>query len=265
MILSIITINLNNVIGLRKTMESLVGQTFCDYEWIVIDGGSTDGSKELLETYRKRITHLVSEPDSGIYEAMNKGIALAQGEYLLFMNSGDRFANHSVLEYFFTHHDHADFIVGCSIQEGKTPSSKALNRSMSLKEEVFFLCTGAYPHQATFIRRTVFEKTGLYREDKRIASDWYQTINALFMRNATVSHLPVLVSICEKDGISSRMSRELGQERRELIHENPYFAVLFDFYTSNLEIVTALKDHRFVFFLFRIYFFLYRKLKPSRL
>jgi len=264
MILSIITINLNNVIGLRKTMESLVGQTFCDYEWIVIDGGSTDGSKELLDTYRKRITHLASEPDSGIYEAMNKGIALAQGEYLLFMNSGDRFANNSVLEYFVSHHDHADYIVGCSVQEGKEPSKKALNRSLSLEEEVFFLCTGAYPHQATFIRRTVFEKTGLYREDKRIASDWYQTINALFMRNATVSHLPVLVSICEKDGISSRMSRELGQERRELIHENPYFAVLFDFYTSNLEIVAALKNHRFVFFLFRIYFFLYRKLKPSR-
>lgn len=135
---------------------------------------------------------------------------------------------------------------------------------MSLKEEVFFLCTGAYPHQATFIRRTVFEKTGLYREDKRIASDWYQTINALFMRNATVSHLPVLVAICEKDGISSRMSQELGRERRDLIHENPYFAVLFDFYASNLEIVTALKDNRFVFFLFRIYFFLYRKLKFSR-
>lgn len=264
MLLSIITINLNNSYGLQRTINSFLTQTYQDFEWIVIDGGSTDGSKELLETYRKRITHLVSEPDSGIYEAMNKGIALAQGEYLLFMNSGDSFANHSVLEYFFTHHDHADFIVGCSIQEGKTPSSKALNRSMSLKEEVFFLCTGAYPHQATFIRRTVFEKTGLYREDKRIASDWYQTINALFMRNATVSHLPVLVAICEKDGISSRMSQELGRERWDLIHENPYFAVLFDFYASNLEIVTALKDNRFVFFLFRIYFFLYRKLKFSR-
>ena len=264
MVLSIITINLNNVIGLRKTMDSLVGQTFCDYEWIVIDGDSSDGSKELLDTHQKQITRFVSEPDSGIYGAMNKGAALAKGEYLLFLNSGDCLANNTVLEYFCTHHDNADYIVGYSIQEGNALSTKALNRSFSLKEEVYFLCTGAYPHQATFIRRTVFERVGLYREDKRIASDWYQTINALFMRNATVSHLPVLVAICEKDGISSRMSQELGRERWDLIHENPYFAVLFDFYASNLEIVTALKGNRFVFFLFRAYFFFYRKLKPSR-
>lgn len=258
--LSIITINKNNVIGLRKTIESLVGQSFRDYEWVVIDGCSSDGSKELLESYQKQITHFVCEPDSGIYEAMNKGIALAKGEYLLFMNSGDRFANNTVLEDFYALHDNTDYVVGRSVQEGKPPFTKVFNDKIEVEEEVFSLCIGAYPHQATFIRRAVFENTGQYREDKRIASDWYQTINALFKGNATVSHLPILVSVCEKDGISSRLSRELGQERRALIRENPYFAVLFDFYSDNFEIVSALKHNKLIFFLFRIYFFLYRRL-----
>ena len=114
-----------------------------------------------------------------------------------------------------------------------------------------------------FIHRDIFDRYGLYREDKRIASDWYNTINALIKGTATVSYLPILVSICEKDGISSRLSREMYQERKDLIRENPYFAALFEFYSDNWEIVSALKSNRFIFFLFRIYFFFYRKLKVS--
>ena len=95
--LSIITVNFNNVEGLRKTAESIVSQTFQDFEWIVIDGGSTDGSKELIEQYSDRIAYWCSEKDSGIYNAMNKGVRYAKGEYINFMNSGDCFADSSVL------------------------------------------------------------------------------------------------------------------------------------------------------------------------
>ena len=88
LILSIITINLNNREGLRKTIESVVNQTFQDFEFIVIDGASTDGSVEVIQDY-PRINYWISEPDTGIYNAMNKGIAKATGEYCLFLNSGD--------------------------------------------------------------------------------------------------------------------------------------------------------------------------------
>ena len=100
---SIITVNYNNKEGLRKTIESVISQTFRDFEYIVIDGGSSDGSAELLKEYSDKITYWVSEPDKGIYNGMNKGIAKATGDYLNFMNSGDCFYDQQVLKY------HLDF------------------------------------------------------------------------------------------------------------------------------------------------------------
>ena len=264
MLLSIITINLNNSIGLQRTIDSILTQTFQDFEWIVIDGGSTDGSVSLLENCRNRICYFVSEPDHGIYHAMNKGIRQASGTYLLFMNSGDSFADNSVLEYFCAHHDESDFIVGKTARYGDILPTGTEAHKPSPEEEVSTLCFSAYPHQATFIRREAFWKYGLYREDYSIASDWYFSVNALMKGTASVSHIPILVAVLEKDGISTRRYDVLSVERKRLIHENPHFAVLFDFYTNHLEIVTALKGNRFVFFLFRVYFFLYRKLKPFR-
>ena len=95
--LSIITVNLNNLEGLKKTYESVVCQTFTDYEWLVIDGGSTDGSREFIEQHQDKFAYWCSEPDKGIYNAMNKGIVKAKGEYLNFMNSGDCFASSFVV------------------------------------------------------------------------------------------------------------------------------------------------------------------------
>jgi glycosyltransferase involved in cell wall biosynthesis len=87
--LSIISININNKNGLRKTIESVVNQNFTNFEYIVIDGGSSDGSVEIIKEFEDKISYWISEPDKGIYNAMNKGIQVAKGEYLLFLNSGD--------------------------------------------------------------------------------------------------------------------------------------------------------------------------------
>src|SRR4051812_22804100 len=96
--LSIITINYNNVSGLRKTVESVVNQTSQDFEYIVIDGGSTDGSVDVLKQYAKKIKYWISEPDKGIYNAQNKGILKATGEYCHFINSGDYLVKNDVIE-----------------------------------------------------------------------------------------------------------------------------------------------------------------------
>ena len=95
--LSIITINLNNCAGLQKTLDSVFAQTFTDYEYLVIDGGSTDGSAELIKKQENKFVYCVSEKDNGIYHAMNKGIRKATGDYLLFLNSGDYLVNDEVL------------------------------------------------------------------------------------------------------------------------------------------------------------------------
>ena len=92
-LISIITINFNDKIGLQRTFDSVFAQDFNDFEYIVIDGGSNDGSKELIEENTDKISYWISEPDKGIYNAMNKGIKVANGEYLLFLNSGDKFYN----------------------------------------------------------------------------------------------------------------------------------------------------------------------------
>ena len=96
--ISIITVNYNNLEGLQRTFNSVFNQTWKEFEYVVIDGGSTDGSKELIEKYNDKIDYWVSESDNGIYNAMNKGIKKAKGEYLLFLNSGDNLFNHTVLE-----------------------------------------------------------------------------------------------------------------------------------------------------------------------
>ena len=102
MTLSIITINYNNRDGLQKTIDSVISQSFNDYEWIVIDGDSNDGSREIIEQYCDRFAYWCSEPDSGIYNAINKGLSHATGEYVQFLNSGDWLYSDNILEKAFS-------------------------------------------------------------------------------------------------------------------------------------------------------------------
>ena len=112
MILSIITINYNNALGLKNTIESVISQSYQSFEYIVIDGDSSDGSKEVLSRFKDKITCVISEPDSGIYNAMNKGVKNASGDYCLFLNSGDTLADENVLEKLMRCSFTADIIVG---------------------------------------------------------------------------------------------------------------------------------------------------------
>ena len=246
---SIITVNLNNLRGLRKTMESVLAQDSSLYEWIVIDGGSTDGSRELIEQNQDKIAYWVSEPDKGIYHAMNKGIAHATGDYLLFLNSGDCLVSSDIVHFFTNCENNADFIV-CENKE-KT--------DISIDKEMERLCVSAFPHQSTFIKRCVFDEYGLYREDKRLASDWWFVICALIKGHANVAYLPIRIVDIEPDGLSQRLHDNLFQERNELLKENKYLFLLMNFYANNRMIIQSLHHNSFVFFIFRIYFWIYRK------
>lgn len=260
MLISVITVNLNNLYGLRKTMDSILSQSCQDYEWIVIDGGSIDGSKELIEQNEKHITYWVSEPDGGIFSAMNKGIKKACGDYLLFLNSGDCLAENDIIDYLNNCTLNDDFIVGktCSSKESLPPIKQKDN--YATEETLERLSVSAFPHQATFVRRNVFQKYGLYREDKQLASDWYLTICALIKGNCSVSYIPKIVSFIEPNGISQRNQNQLFRERKNFLAENPLFFILFDFYTTNKDIIKALNSNSVIFFFFRVTFFFYRKL-----
>lgn len=169
MIVSIITVNYNNLSGLRKTLQSVISQSRKYYEWIVIDGGSTDGSKELLEEYSDRIDYWVSEKDHGIYEAMNKGIKVAKGDYLQFLNSGDSLADTDIIKRFCERSCSEDVIYGNAIIVDKDDYEiKRFHAPDFVKFSYFF--GHALNHQATFFNKRCFENY-LYNEKNRIASD----------------------------------------------------------------------------------------------
>ena len=117
--ISVITINYNNGVGLRSTIDSVVGQKCNDFEYIVIDGGSTDSSLNVIKEYSHKIDYWVSEPDGGIYNAMNKGVAHAHGDYCVFLNSGDCFYSDVVLNRFMNYDAIEDIVVGKLISQKK--------------------------------------------------------------------------------------------------------------------------------------------------
>ncbi len=176
--LSIITVNLNNRDGLQKTIDSVVSQTFKDFEWIVIDGGSTDGSRELLEQYAGHLAYWVSEPDSGIYNAMNKGIKVAKGEYLQFLNSGDWILEKDTLQRAFGTNPKEDIIYGDCIE----PDGSLQVFPATL--DALFFYRGTLNHQASFIKASLFHDGG-YDEQYRYASDWLFYLQKIVFENVS--------------------------------------------------------------------------------
>lgn len=199
--LSIITIAYNNREGLKLTIDSVINQSAFDkIEYIVIDGGSSDGSRELLESYSKKLTHWVSEPDSGIYNAMNKGAWMSSGEYLLFLNSGDNLRNSNVIENILDKLSGQDIVCGQVVTHlGNIARLKIPPKNISL----FTFVGGSLPHPSSFIKRTIFDKVGGYDESYRIISDWCFFILATIKENCTYKTIPIVVSDFYCDGISS--------------------------------------------------------------
>ena len=167
--ISVITINYNNINGLRQTIDSVINQTCKDFEYLIIDGGSEDGSIDILKEYAQSITYWVSERDSGIYNAMNKGIERAQGEYCIFMNSGDYFYNNNVLDSVLSMLNGADFYTGKyqAIRSNEAPIIQNPPQYVNLA----FLLKGTLCHQATFIKTSLL-KYRPYNESYKIVSDW---------------------------------------------------------------------------------------------
>lgn len=199
---SIITVCYNNRDGLRQTAESVRRQTFTDYEFIVIDGGSTDGSAELLKEYSDIIKYGVSEKDGGIYNAMNKGIAQASGEYCIFLNSGDWFTDKDVLQRIFSKGCTEDIIYGDIIRT-LNRKKKIVHYPDCLTFDHFYRRIAVIHHQASFIKRSLFEKFGLYREDLYLNADWQFFFKSIALGKASTRHIRTVVSVCNALGRSN--------------------------------------------------------------
>lgn len=233
MTLSIITINYNNKDGLQKTIESVVKQRVKDFEWIIIDGGSTDGGKELIEENAQHFTYWCSERDKGIYNAMNKGIKVANGDYCLFLNSGDCLYDENVVGNVLKELDGTDFISGdLWFVDDQGNRVKAAIQPDKVTHHHMFLQT--LNHQSTFIKTSLLKKRP-YDDSLKIAADWEQQFHEIILNGKTYKHINFFISNFLVGGVSG--NPEYGK-----LHMNERKRIMLKHFTQQ-EIDTTLLKH----------------------
>ncbi len=282
--LSIITITYNNLAGLRKTAESVLLQTVSDFEWIIIDGASTDGTKAYLDTIQDnsviepantannlQITNcklqIISEPDAGIYNAMNKGIRLAQGEYIQILNAGDCLAATDVTERMLNALAEQTEKAGCPIDILYGNMLKVDSQGKLIGKSGYTECSlrqfysSTLNHDCAYIRRALFDDDhyGLYDESLRIVSDWKWYLQAIGLGKVRPVYADIDVTIFDGGGISETNLPLRAQERRRVLEEVLPPAVLWDYdhHAFDMEQMNRLRRHHLyplVYFMERVLF-----------
>lgn len=212
-LLSVVTVNRNMANGLARTIGSVVQQDFASYEYIVVDGASADGSVDVIGRNSDGIDRWVSAPDAGIYDAMNKGVSLARGEWVLFLNSGDTFASNNVLSAVMAAIDPGDDILyGDALVRYAAGASR-----IAAAFEPSELCYGMIcSHQALFARRELLAAQPFTVE--RIRSD-YEFLVQCRAQGRTFHRVPILIAEIEAGGLSDRRRISALREMAVLLHK----------------------------------------------
>ena len=283
--LSIVTINYNNAEGLRRTLNSVTAQTYHDIEHIVVDGGSTDGSVDVIKEYVRNVERMndeiivrdearkermnviwSSEPDHGIYNAMNKGIEIAlgkrivnadhttssnslndnrstlnesQSDYIQILNSGDILASPDVTERMMsailsfirsTLNDKIDvpILYGNMIKKDYT-TGRILGKSREVEYSLRQYYSSTMNHDCCYIRRDLFDTYGLYDENLKIVSDWKWFLQAIGLGKVKPVYVDIDVTIFDASGISETNLELRNKERRQVLEEVLPPAILADY------------------------------------
>lgn len=250
-ILSIITINRNNVSGLDKTIHSVLSQSTTEFEYIIIDGASNDGSIETIRRYAdcfgERLKW-VSEPDKGIYNAMNKGIGMSAGRYLQFLNSGDCLTSEIVIQRMMEaleENGYPSILYGNILKD--LSNGKLLKDRCFAGQDITFLgfFTGALNHSSAYIRRDLFEKYGLYDEELRIVSDWKWYLQAIVLGEEKPVYADIDVTLFDMHGISETNKELEKSERKKVLNELVHSSFLADYelWSFPIQQMKRLKRH----------------------
>lgn len=225
-LVSIITVCYNERERIEETLKSSVSQSYENVELIVIDGGSSDGTTEVLYLYEDHLTHLLVEADDGVYHAMNKGLALATGEYVIFMNGGDKFYDCDVISNIFLHNEElADIMYGnvaYIYPNGDQSISYLPNRPTSL-----FLTFDTICHQAMACRRILLNQYGGFDTRYRIAADYDFLMHAVLRDGATTAHLPITIAFFHKDGLSFKDESRADLRMERLSIQEEYLGSMY--------------------------------------
>lgn len=280
--LSIVTINYNNAEGLLKTLASVVSQTYRDIEHIIVDGNSADESVEVIKDYVRRVESgesrvesvvWSSEKDNGIYDAMNRGIRKATGDYIQILNSGDILAADDVTErmvnevervYELTN-ERAPILYGNMLKsyDGKTIINRdTCGNGMYTPESFLYFYNGTLNHDCAYIRRDLFEKYGLYNEQMKICSDWEWYVKAIALGGEKPVYTNIDVTIFDMNGVSESRGKNaelIKKERRDYLEAILPASILrdYDMYAFPILQYQRLKKYHlwgFVYFLERILF-----------
>lgn len=230
--LSIITINYNNCGGLRRTLDSVRAQDSDNFEFIVVDGASTDGSARLLDDYEDIISVAISEGDSGIYNAMNKGVARATGNYCLFLNSGDILHDSGVVKDFNSFDSDANIITGIQslveINDGAKTVIGEVMPAETITSDLFI--ASSIGHGCTFIKTELLRRNP-YDETLRIVSDWKFFLEELVIKQRTYTPWCRKINEFDMTGLSNTQRSAMMAEREQVLTSYIPAKILQDFRT----------------------------------
>lgn len=212
-LITVVTVCYNAVTSLENTIRSVLGQSYSNIEYIVIDGGSNDGTKEVIERYAKHLSYWVSEPDSGIYDAMNKAIAKASGDWIVFMNAGDFFIDQDVVSNVIPYLDESVSIFHGNIVKVYDYHKEKGCQLGKEKIDLVDFFYGTIDHQAAFIRRTLFEEYGYYDTSYQLAADWLFFMKVIGIHHEPHKYVNMDIAYFQMDGKSTKYSDRYEEER----------------------------------------------------